>query len=419
MHRTWLSIARGLSLAVVLWLGRVAVASADDASAGSPGEWLARFTSARTLGLGSAYVATANDPLGVLWNPAGLSWMDQNELRFETARLFEDTSINSFGFAVPGSWLPSFGLTMVSLGSGDFQKTNELNDDLGTFREGETAYLFTVAKGFSPSLSLGANVKVAQQTVESFSAGGFGFDLGALWSPTPGLRLGGSVMNLMGPKLTLRDVEETYPMQFRGGAALQVFSGRGLITAQLDQSDGLGLQLHGGAEYWIQPAVALRGGFDDQYATGGFSYRFLPQYQLDYAVADHPLGMTHRVGLAYKFGGFFASSKAEPEMFSPTGEHAVTRISLNARTKGNPDSWTLDILDKSDAVVRRFGGAGQPPSHLEWDGKDESGMPLADGTYRYHLVVKDKEGRQLTSSTHAVVISTAGPQGAVPVVPVQ
>jgi hypothetical protein len=97
MHRTWLSRSRGLLLAAVVSLGRVATASADDATAGSPGEWLARFTSARTLGLGSAYVATANDPLGVFWNPAGLSWMDQNELRFETARLFEDTSINSPG----------------------------------------------------------------------------------------------------------------------------------------------------------------------------------------------------------------------------------------------------------------------------------------------------------------------------------
>ena len=59
---------------------------------------------------------------------------DQNELRFETARLFEDTSINALGFAVPGNKLPSFGLTIVSLRSGDFERTNELNDPLGTFQ---------------------------------------------------------------------------------------------------------------------------------------------------------------------------------------------------------------------------------------------------------------------------------------------
>ncbi len=56
-----------------------------------------------------------------------------------------------------------------------------------------------------------------------------------------------------------------------------------------------------------------------------------------------------------------------------------------------------------------------PPPHVEWDGKDENGLPVADGTYTYKLVVKDHEGRVLTSSTRKVQISTGGPQGQVPV----
>src|SRR5437867_4762740 len=106
---------------VVALLGATVPALAQEQNAGAPGEWMSRYTSARTLGLGGAYVATADDPLGVLWNPAGLSAMDQNELRFENAQLFEQTSINGFGFAVPGNWLPSFGLTVLSLGSGEFE----------------------------------------------------------------------------------------------------------------------------------------------------------------------------------------------------------------------------------------------------------------------------------------------------------
>ena len=121
---------------VVAALAWAVPALAQEQIAGNPGEWLARYTSARTLGLGGAYVATADDPLGVLWNPAGLSSMDQNEVRFENAQLFEQTSINAFGFAVPGNWLPSFGITMVSLGSGEFQRTNDMNDDLGNFKNG-------------------------------------------------------------------------------------------------------------------------------------------------------------------------------------------------------------------------------------------------------------------------------------------
>lgn len=119
-----------------------------------------------------------------------------------------------------------------------------------------------------------------------------------------------------------------------------------------------------------------------------------------------------------RFGGFFASSKADPEAFSPTGERPVTQVALNARTKAETRQWALEILNKSDAVVRRFGGQGRPPAHVEWDGKDDTGLPLADGSYRYRLVVTDRDGRTVESPARAVEISTTGPLVQVPVVPV-
>jgi hypothetical protein len=396
-----------------------APAAAQEQNSGGPGEWLMRYTSARTLGLGSAYVALADDPLGVMWNPAGLSSMNENELRFENAQLFEDTQLNAFGFAVPGSRLPSFGLTFVSLGSSEFQRTNDMNDPLGTFKESETAWMLTMSKAFSPRFALGMNLKLAQQTVESFSGGGAGVDLGATYAVTPDLKIGAAVMSVGGPKIQLDSTEETWPTMIRGGAALTVLGGRGLLALEVDQSEGLGARVHAGTEYWIQSGLALRVGFDDQRGAGGFSYRFSPAYQLDYAVADHPLGLTHRVGVSWRFGGFRASSAADPAVFSPTGERAVTKISLYSRTKADPTTWSLDILNKTDEVVRRFGGQGQPPSHLQWDGKDESGLPLPDGTYRYALVVKDAAGRVVAGPARSLEISTAGPQVAVPVEPVQ
>jgi hypothetical protein len=409
----------GLAFALVLTVLGPAAASAQAEKGGAPGEWLMQYAGARTLGLGGAYVANASDPFGMLWNPAGLSLMNQDELRFENARLFEDTSINGIGFAVPGSRLPSFGVAMLSLHSGNFERTDELNNSLGTFDEGQTAWFVTLSKNLSPRLALGGSCKIVQQSIEDSKGGGVGFDAGGILSLTPTLRVGASLMNVGGPSVTLRDAAETWPTTVRGGFALTLLDGRGLITGQVDQSAGLGARVHAGSEYWLMPVFALRVGLDDAQGTGGLSYRFAPQYQLDYAIADHALGMTHRVGLSYRFGGFFASSAATPEVFSPTGEHAVTRITLNARTKAEPTEWTLEVLDKSDAVARKFGGKGQPPSHLEWDGKDETGMPLADGLYRYRLTVRDREGRTITSTVRTVEISTTGPQGSVPVIPVQ
>jgi hypothetical protein len=191
-----------------------------------------------------------------------------------------------------------------------------------------------------------------------------------------------------------------------------------MVALELDQVKGLGAKVHGGVEYWIQSGLGLRMGYDDNGGSAGISLRIRPQYQIDYAAADHPLGLEQRVGMSVRFGGFFASSAADPEVFSPTGEHAVTRITLAARTKADPANWSLEVVDKSDAVVRRFGGDGQPPSHLQWDGKDETGLPLPDGNYRYSLVVKDVAGRVVHGPVRAVEISTTGPQGNVPLIPV-
>lgn len=417
MIRTYLRRTFGVALLATLALPTGAFA--EEENGGAPGSWLSQYVSARALGLGGAFVGTADDASSVVWNPAGLATLVPNEVRFETAQLFEDTYVHALNFAVPGNRLPSFGLSIVTLRSGEFDRTNELNDPLGTFREVETAYIFTMSRNINPRFALGTNVKLVTQTVEDFSGTGVGFDVGGVFDVTPTFRVGASVLNLGGPNVTLRDTKEKYPIEFRGGFSASVLRGRGLLTAEVDQSQGPGVRFRGGSEYWVQPAFALRVGLDDQNPGGGMSYRFAGNYQFDYGVLDHPLGLTHRIGLTYRFGGFFAKAKASPEIFSPTGERAVTKIDLNARTKAELDSWKLEILNKSDEVVRTFGGKGQPPAHIQWDGKDETGLPLADGEYRYRLQVNDADGRVIESRVHAVTISTGGPQGEVPVIPVQ
>src|SRR5258706_5030688 len=279
--------ARLAAFAALLLVACARSGHAQTGGAGTPGEWLTQYSSARTLGLGGAFVASADDALGALWNPAGLQVLDQNQVRFESAMLYEGTSINGVSLAVPGSRWPSIGVSMLSLRSGDFQRTNALNDPLGSFSERETAYLFSLAKGLSPRLALGANVKLVQQTIESFNGGGFGVDLGGILTLTPGLRVGAAIVNLGGPSLTLRDDAAPWATQMRGGFALTVLGGRALLCGEVDQSSGLGTRLRAGTEYRVFQGMTMRVGYDDTRGTGGLSYRFSPRYELDYGVAAH------------------------------------------------------------------------------------------------------------------------------------
>jgi len=405
----------GAAAAALVLLGMTPAAVAGDLSGGLPGEWLSRWTGARTVGMGGAYVAWAQEPLGALWNPAGLSRMDRNEVHFETARLFEDTAVQGFAFAVPGRTLPSFGLSIVSLSSGDFEKTNDLNEPLGTFGEGDMAFLFSAARSFSPRLSIGTNVKVVRQSIDEFDGSGVGMDLGVLWNVTRTVRLGASVQNIGGPGIKLRETEETWPTELRGGIATPFLRGRGLLSAEVHHVAGLGASVRGGTEYWIHPSMALRFGYEDAPA-GGFSYRVAPDMRFDYGMSTHDLGVTHRFGISYRFGGFHAASQAHPKVFSPLGERPVTKFELHAQAKADIETWKLAIEDDAGDVVRRFGGHGAPPAHVMWDGKDETGLPLADGAYRYRLVVIDREGAELVGHDGTVEIATSGPRGSVPVI---
>jgi hypothetical protein len=406
-----------VALACVLVFGAVAAgdARAQDQNGGLPGEWLSLYLGARTSGIGGAFVAVADEPLGAIWNPAGISQLSQNEVSFETSFLYEDTKLNSISFALPGHRLPSFGLTILSLGSGDFEKTNELNESLGSFNDGEMAFLLTTSKNITRNFYLGANFKVVRQAVDEFNAAGFGVDLGLLYQVHPAIRLGASFLNIGGPTINLRATDENYPVDVRGGVAVNFLSGKALLTSEVGYRADAGATLGIGTEFWVHRSMGLRFGFADEAAAGGFSFHVTPGLRFDYGATDEQLGVTHRMGIVYRFGGFFASSQADPEVFSPIGERSVTKFHLAARTKAIAGMWSLEIMDKSNHVVRKFSGKGAPPAHVMWDGKDEAGLPLPDGVYSYWMAVVDSEGRKMDSHAHTVEITTEGPKGVVPV----
>ncbi len=411
---------RSFATMVALCLGLAAAlggpAFAEEQNGGAPGDWLSSYSSARSIGMGGAFVAAGYEPLGALWNPACLSQVFQNQIHLETARYFEATAVNSFGFASPERrYLPGFGLAILSMRSGEFERTNELNDVLGTFNDGETAFLVSASKSIMPRLSVGAGVRVVRQSIDEFQASGVGMDVGVLASLTSSLVVGASFINLGGPSLQLRETAEDYPSEFRGGLAVKLLNGRALVTTEIDNSFGYGSRIRAGSEFWVHPVLGLRAGYDDSYFAGGMSCFVMPGMRVDYGISNQELGVTHRIGISYEFGGFFASSEASPPVFSPLGTESVTKFGLVARTKADAANWSLNIVDKSDQLVRRFSGKGAPPPHIVWDGKDETGLPLADGIYRYRLTVVDVDGRLTAAHERKVEITTSGPQGEVPV----
>ena len=324
-----------LALITTLVVGLALVAPrpahAQEANNGLPGDWLSRYASARAVGMGGVTASVGDEPVSSMWNPASISWLSQNELQVGSVRLFEDTSINNLSFARPSSSMPSLGLNLLYLKSGEFERTNEMNHSLGTFDEGDLVMALTVAQALSPRWSVGANLKLARQSIEDYDGSGMGFDLGVMGEPIDNLRIGASALNVGGPTITLRDEDETYAAEYRGGVALTLLDGRSTTAAEIVHRDGPGTEPRVGTEFWIM-SMALRVGYFIDNVSAGFGYRFRNGLQFDYGMADHELGMTHRFGLTFRFGGYYADSRAIPAIFSPTGHQPVTKFLLASQT---------------------------------------------------------------------------------------
>lgn len=412
IRRTGIAILMaGLAAGLVL----VGAAGAATQDGGLPGDWLTSYRSARAVGLGGAFTAVADQPLGMLWNPAGMTQLEMNEIFLESTRLFEDTSVNGLSFVAPGTRYPTLGVTILALRSGEFEKTNALNDVVGDFQEKETAFVLSASHDVTRYLSLGANLRMVRQSIDEFSGSGVGFDLGAMARVTDDLRLGTAVLNLGGPSITLRDEDESYPVQWTGGASLDLLQDKALVSFELVQVDGLDLSARGGAEVMIGECLAIRAGFDKTSPAGGFSYELPNRLRVDYGAIGHELGVTHRFGVSWRFGGFFADSQAEPAVFSPLGRNATTRFHLSARTRQDAETWRLLIADRYGHDVRSFGGRGTPPAQVVWDGKSDRGEPLPDGSYLYRLAVTDAGGRTTESAPRTIQINSRIQDISVPV----
>ena len=77
---------------------------------------------ARAMGMGNAFVALADDPTALYWNPAGLDYIYQQSLTFFHASLPEGGLYDFLGYAYPTLDLGTFALGIGRIGTGGIEE---------------------------------------------------------------------------------------------------------------------------------------------------------------------------------------------------------------------------------------------------------------------------------------------------------
>ena len=246
----------------------------------------------RAAAMGGAYVAIADDPTAMYWNPAGLERIGNNSILFAHTRWLADVDLNFLGAAVPLGRYGTVGISVTALGVPEM-KVRTVNQPEGT---GELFDANDLAIGLSYSLSVierfqvGVNLKYIQQQIYNMSASTGAIDFGVLF--TTGFNnmvLGFSMSNFGGNMqmtgddarvevdlapdefgnndriLALLETQEfQLPLIMRVGVAMDVLSTeKNLFRVALDAvvPNDNNQYVNVGGEYVFNNLIALRAGY--------------------------------------------------------------------------------------------------------------------------------------------------------------
>ncbi len=101
-----------------------------------------------------------------------------------------------------------------------------------------------------------------------------------------------------------------------------------------------------------------------------------------------------------------AEVTAGEEIFSPNGDDRKDKV-VFAQRASEEEEWSATITSPDGEAVRTESWVGAPPESFEWNGRDNAGATVPDGTYSYVLEATDRAGNVGRSAPVAVEVYTA------------
>jgi hypothetical protein len=244
------------------------------------------------MSMGGAFVAVADDPSSIYWNPAGVADIYGGSFLFDHTQWFADLGYNYVAGAVRLGDMGVLGLSLTSSDYGEMKVTtvDEPNGTGAVFSVSDIAFSMTYAMKLTDHFSIGFNPKIIYQSIADWNATSIAIDLGVKYqTPFKGITLGMNISNF-GTKMQLEPGTATIaydpdnsttgnngkipaafvgdewaiPLSFRVGIAYDAYSDEQhklvLAVDALHPNDNYE-SVNIGGEYIFSSFLALRGGY--------------------------------------------------------------------------------------------------------------------------------------------------------------
>jgi long-subunit fatty acid transport protein len=321
-----------LGLAALLAASASAQSSQGQQRAGTiSGTFLKIGVGARAVGLGEAFVAVANDPTAIFWNPAGLASMQRQEVSFNHLSWPGDVNYEHIAYVMPVRRLGGSLAFQVGALSTEMDETTE-SMPFGTgrsFTYSDIVAGAAYARRWTDKLLIGAGMKYVREDLGSGVGGPVTsavlVDIGSIYYLGYGsvriatslsnfgsqLKPNGDFVSPVSGELRSYDGFDP-PTVFRYGVAFEpIENERQKLTTSLEvnQPSDNQQQLKLGAEWTWKRQIALRSGYnfsaDELKLSAGVGMFFSvgqTKATVDYSYTDGGfLGGINRVSLGMRF----------------------------------------------------------------------------------------------------------------------
>ena len=308
-----------MMIAAVLFAG----STASVAGSGSTFNFLRTDVGARAGALGGSIVSMSDDPNLVFYNPAGLATLSHRRvalgyfkhlLDINSANLAWGERIDGFGYVGAGALYMNYG---------EFQRTGEEGQNLGTFGAGELSAGVAYADAIGERFRYGAGAKFIFSSIGDYNSSAVAVDLGTQYVVVPErVVLGLSLLHLGTQLDPYATVGEDLPLDLRFGVALSPEHLPAMfvldvhrLTDRRDSFAGRFKAFSVGVEFTLSPNVFLRTGYNNERrqdlnmgdGTGSGLAGFAVgagistgDYQFDYAFTSNgPVGAFHRFSISF------------------------------------------------------------------------------------------------------------------------
>lgn len=306
-----------------LFLVLLSVLLAGNLTAQTTYDFLRIDMSARAAALGGSFVTNNDDVEVIFYNPAGLSFLENNPITFSFVKHLLDINLFSLAYSTEFDDIGRFGGAIKYINYGTFDEADEFGNRTGEFSAGELAFLIGYTNEFSDNFYFGANAKVIYSSIADKSSSGIGVDLGVNYElPEQKLNLAAAVLNLGAQISSYINTKEDIPLDVIVGVSKRLENLPVRLSLDFHQlnkdRDEIYQHLKGfsiGTEFYLSEVFTLRFGYDNERRSemkigsssgiagfnGGLGVK-VSEYVFNYGYSSlGSIGAMHRVGLSTAF----------------------------------------------------------------------------------------------------------------------